>query len=88
LTGTGCNEAGDGCHLSGDGDAGLCNVNGTAAAGASCSAFGQCAAGNICANLGQGNRCIKLCDTSNPCAAGSCQSVGQNGLPFGVGLCM
>jgi hypothetical protein len=86
ITGTGCANAADGCFFVGVADAGLCDTNGTSATGAPCSAFGQCAAGNICANLGQGNQCIALCTTT--CAAGTCQSVGQNGLPAGVGICM
>jgi hypothetical protein len=88
VAGTGCTTAGDGCFFVGVSDAGLCDVNGTSATGAACSAWGQCAAGNICANIGQGNQCIKLCRGAGDCAAGSCQSVGQNGLPAGVGICM
>jgi hypothetical protein len=86
IEGTGCATVGDGCFYVGVADAGLCDVNGTANTGDSCTAFGQCAAGNLCADLGNGNVCVELCTST--CSAGTCQSIGQGGLPAGVGICV
>ncbi len=88
VSGTGCTTVGEGCYLVDFDGNGVCTTAGTGATGSSCSSLTQCLPGNICADAGQGIRCIKLCATTGDCASGTCQHIGQNGLPPGTGICL
>jgi hypothetical protein len=88
IDGSGCETAGEGCYIASDDGSGLCVTAGTGATGSTCSALNQCLPGHLCGDLGQGNVCIKLCAGAEDCTAGTCQSIGQNGLPAGIGICM
>ncbi|PKN45543.1 MAG: hypothetical protein CVU59_08760 [Deltaproteobacteria bacterium HGW-Deltaproteobacteria-17] len=88
VTGTGCPTQGDGCYLAGGDGSGLCVAAGTAATGEACTSLDSCLPGHICADAGSGNQCIALCSNTVTCTAGSCQSIGQNGLPAGIGVCL
>ena len=90
IDGTGCTTAGEGCYYVGVADQGLCSVNGTAATGETCASLDECVPGHICASTAQGApaECISLCSGTVTCAAGTCSSIGQGGLPEGVGVCL
>ena len=83
----GCNT-GEGCYLVSEQGDGFCITNGTGATGTPCTSTLDCQAGNICADPGNGNVCIKLCDNSHPCPAGTGTTCYTDvGLPAGIGAC-
>jgi len=62
-----------------------CRPPGTTAAGGSCTMDEDCVAGSICFEALGNPRCLPICDSTHPCATGSCTFTL---FPNGGGICM